>query len=120
MIKLLAKRRFGPFFLTRFFGAFNDNLFKQALIVFMTVTVASIDTVNMLNNLAAFLFIVPFFCFPRLPDNWLSGRDYHHDHGRLWFHDRKYTAVVRVVVFHGGAVGVLRVRQVRYFASAFA
>lgn len=30
---LLAKRRFLPFFITQFFGAFNDNVFKQALIL---------------------------------------------------------------------------------------
>lgn len=30
---LLAKRRFPPFSLTQFFGAFNDNVFKQALIL---------------------------------------------------------------------------------------
>ena len=30
---LLGERRFGPFFLTQFLGAFNDNVFKNALIV---------------------------------------------------------------------------------------
>ena len=30
---LLKKRRFGPFFLTQSLGAFNDNVFKQALVV---------------------------------------------------------------------------------------
>jgi hypothetical protein len=30
---LLAKRRFLPLFITQFLNAFNDNLFKQALLV---------------------------------------------------------------------------------------
>ena len=30
---LLKERRFRPFFLTQFFGAFNDNVFKNALFI---------------------------------------------------------------------------------------
>ena len=33
---LLKQRRFGPFFWTQFLGAFNDNLFKTALLVVLT------------------------------------------------------------------------------------
>jgi len=32
---LLKSRRFLPFFLTQFFGALNDNLFKNALLVIL-------------------------------------------------------------------------------------
>ncbi|WP_312225038.1 hypothetical protein, partial [Stutzerimonas nitrititolerans] len=32
-IRLLGKRRFLPFFVTQLLGAFNDNVFKQALIL---------------------------------------------------------------------------------------
>ena len=31
--RLLGKRRFLPFFITQSLGAFNDNLFKQSLIL---------------------------------------------------------------------------------------
>jgi hypothetical protein len=31
--RLLGTRRFLPFFLTQFFGAFNDNVFRNALVV---------------------------------------------------------------------------------------
>lgn len=31
--RLLAERRFGPFFGVQFLGAFNDNVFKQALCI---------------------------------------------------------------------------------------
>lgn len=61
---LCLERRFGPFFLTQFLGAFNDNIFKNALIVYIAfhVTDGSIGT-NTLINLAAGLFILPFFLF---------------------------------------------------------
>ncbi len=31
--ELLSQKRFLPFFVTQFFGAFNDNVFKNALII---------------------------------------------------------------------------------------
>lgn len=62
---LLGKRRFLPMFLTQFLGAFNDNVFKQALLLLLTYHAA--QQLNMsnslLNNLAALLFILPFFLF---------------------------------------------------------
>ena len=62
---LLKQRRFGPFFATQFLGAFNDNLFKNALVVLVTfglVNQTAKDT-DTLVNLAAGLFILPFFLF---------------------------------------------------------
>lgn len=59
---LLFQRRFGPLFLTQFLGAFNDNLFKTALIVLIVFEAAPQD-VNFFTNLAAALFIIPFFFF---------------------------------------------------------
>ena len=63
--RLLAERRFAPFFGVQFLGAFNDNVFKQALVILLayqtaTFTAMSSDT---LQNLAAALFILPFFLF---------------------------------------------------------
>jgi 1-acyl-sn-glycerol-3-phosphate acyltransferase len=62
---LLKTRRFAPFFGTQFFGAFNDNLFKNALIVLLTFQAASWTTMapEVLTNLAAGIFILPFFLF---------------------------------------------------------
>ena len=37
---LLKVRRFLPFFVTQFLGAFNDNVFKNALIIFITFQAA--------------------------------------------------------------------------------
>ena len=36
---LLSQRRFLPFFLTQFLGAFNDNLYKNALVVLLTFNI---------------------------------------------------------------------------------
>lgn len=62
---LLRKKRFGPFFATQFLGAFNDNLFKNALIVLLTFQAAQWTTLRpeLLANLAAGVFILPFFLF---------------------------------------------------------
>jgi 1-acyl-sn-glycerol-3-phosphate acyltransferase len=62
---LLGTRRFAPFFVTQFLGAFNDNLFKNALIVLLTFHAASWTTLapEILTNLAAGIFILPFFLF---------------------------------------------------------
>ena len=63
--KLLGNRRFGPFFAVQALGAFNDNIFRNALatlIVFGIGLEAGLD-VNGLVNLAALLFILPFFLF---------------------------------------------------------
>jgi 1-acyl-sn-glycerol-3-phosphate acyltransferase len=64
---LLRTRRFLPFFLTQFLGAFNDNLFRNALIVSITFGVtASAGNAGVLANLSQGLFILPFFLFSAL------------------------------------------------------
>lgn len=62
---LFTKRRFLPFFITQFLGALNDNLFKNALLVTIVSTAVAYadNTTNFLTNLAAGLFILPFFLF---------------------------------------------------------
>ena len=59
---LLGQRRFGPFFWTQFLGAFNDNLFKTALLVVITYDALSWTTLapSLLNNLIPGLFILPY------------------------------------------------------------
>jgi len=59
---LLTQRRFGPFFWTQFLGAFNDNLFKTALLVVLTYDALSWTTLApaLLNNLIPGLFILPY------------------------------------------------------------
>ena len=67
MFELLAARRFLPLFITQFFGAFNDNFLKCAILTLVTFTLAG-STANaaMLTNLAMALFILPYFLFSAL------------------------------------------------------
>ncbi len=62
---LMTKKRFLPYFITQFFGAFNDNIFKNVLLLF--VAFAGVEALpvssNLFINLAAGLFILPFFLF---------------------------------------------------------
>ncbi|GAB2657425.1 MFS transporter [Vibrio panuliri] len=62
---LLKQRRFLPYFITQFFGAFNDNIFKNVLLLFVAFAGAGALPVssNLFINLAAGLFILPFFLF---------------------------------------------------------
>ena len=61
---LLGTRRLAPLFVTQLFGAFNDNLFKQAFIVILTFGgLIAEDGAGIYVNLAAGLFILPFFLF---------------------------------------------------------
>jgi 1-acyl-sn-glycerol-3-phosphate acyltransferase len=63
--RLLAERRFGPFFGVQFLGAMNDNVFKQALVILLAYQTASFTTMSSdtLQNVAQALFILPFFLF---------------------------------------------------------
>ncbi|WP_445767975.1 MFS transporter [Rheinheimera sp.] len=64
-VKLIISRRFLAFFLTQASGAFNDNVFKNALMLMLAFTAANAlpwDT-DLTMNLAAGLFILPFLLF---------------------------------------------------------
>jgi MFS family permease len=68
-VKLLKTSRFGPLFATQFLGAFNDNFFKNALVLFIAFQsersffgLSSAQTVSV----AAGVFILPFFLFSSL------------------------------------------------------
>ncbi len=63
--KLLARRQFLPLFITQALGAFNDNLFKNALVILVTFSLGSQTTMDS-RQLVAFaggLFILPYFLF---------------------------------------------------------
>ena len=62
---LLTKRRFSAFYATQFFGAFNDNLIRNALMVAVvsrSVTLARMSAQSSVA-LSAVLFILPYFLF---------------------------------------------------------
>ncbi|MDM5181187.1 MFS transporter [Massilia sp. DJPM01] len=62
---LLKQRRFAPFFWTQFLGAFNDNVFKTALLVILTYDAVSWTSLDpaILNSLIPGLFILPYVLF---------------------------------------------------------
>ncbi len=63
--RLLRQRRFGPLFLTQLLGAFNDNVYKNALVILVAYHAAAYSSLdpNLLTNLAAGVFILPFVLF---------------------------------------------------------
>ncbi|MDZ7894427.1 MAG: MFS transporter [Sphingobium sp.] len=66
-LKLLGKRRFLPLFITQLLGAFNDNLFKTAMVLFATYAIYSDPKMESnFNALSTGLFILPFFLLSAL------------------------------------------------------
>lgn len=63
--QLLKEQRFRPFFFTQFLGAFNDNVFKTALITLVAFHAASLSSLDggTLATLLPGVFILPFFLF---------------------------------------------------------
>ena len=64
---LLRARRFAPLLATLFLGAFNDSLFKQGVVLFVTYQLYS-DAAReaQFNAIAQGLFILPFFLLSAL------------------------------------------------------
>ena len=64
---LLRSRRFLPLFATQFLGAFNDSLFKQAVVLFVTYQLFSNPAKEFqFSAIAQGLFMLPFFLFSAL------------------------------------------------------
>ena len=64
---LLRARRFVPLFATQFLGAFNDSLFKQGVVLFVTYQLYSDPAKEFqFSAIAQGLFILPFFLFSAL------------------------------------------------------
>jgi len=62
---LFKSKRFLPFFLTQGLGAFNDNVFKNSLMLILAFSASNHIAINtdVLMNVAAIIFIAPFFLF---------------------------------------------------------
>jgi len=63
--QLLKERRYLPYFVTQFLGAFNDNVFKNAIVIMFSFSAIKVLGMNsdVLINFAAVVFILPFFLF---------------------------------------------------------
>lgn len=98
---LLKQRRFLPFFVTQFLGAFNDNVFRNALLILIAFQVATADPAyaNVLINLSAGLFVLPFFLFSatagQLADKYEKG------------HLIRLVKLLEILIMLGAAVGLI-------------
>ena len=96
---LLRTRRFLPLFLTQFLGAFNDNVFKNALVVLITYVIAveSGQNAQILVTVAAGIFILPYVLFSALA-GLIADR---YDKARLI----RYVKIAEIVVMLLAALG---------------
>ena len=73
---LLKQRRFLPLFVTQLLGAFNDNLFKNAMVLFVVYGVFNDEASETLfSAVATGLFILPFFLLSALAGQLADTRD---------------------------------------------
>ncbi len=61
--QLLRQRRFLPFFIVQCLGAFNDNVYRQAIIALLFWMGVSAEERSLYTNLAPAIFILPYFLF---------------------------------------------------------
>ncbi|WP_260599703.1 MFS transporter [Sphingomonas endolithica] len=73
---LLKERRFLPLFTTQFLGAFNDNLFKQSMVLFATYSIFNDSAAEQgFNALATGLSTLPFILFSALAGQLADSHD---------------------------------------------
>ena len=75
-MSLLKKRRFLPLFVTQLLGAFNDNLFKNAMVLFVVYGVYQDPTSETIfSGVASALFIIPFIALSAVSGQLADARD---------------------------------------------
>ncbi|MBP6581833.1 MAG: MFS transporter, partial [Sphingorhabdus sp.] len=75
-MSLLKQRRFLPLFVTQLLGAFNDNLFKNAMVLFVVYGVYNDEKAEALfSAVATAVFILPFFLMSALAGQLADTRD---------------------------------------------
>lgn len=73
---LLKQRRFLPLFLTQLFNAFNDNLYKTTMVLFVIYLVySSPEAETIFSGVASFVFILPFFLLSAIAGQLADLRD---------------------------------------------
>jgi MFS family permease len=101
-IKLLGVRRFRPYFLTQFLGAFNDNLFRNALIGLLAFQMTTLDEAAFgaagWINVAAGIFILPFFLCSAMAGQLADRLD------KAWLMRRVKFAEIPIMLLGGFAV----------------
>lgn len=98
--RLLAKRRFLPLFVTQFLGAFNDNLFRTAMIMLVIYRIYNDPAQEAaFSAVAGGLFILPFFLFSALSGQLADC----HDKARII----RIVKTAEIVIMVFGAAGLL-------------
>ena len=73
---LLKQQRFAPLFVTQLFNAFNDNLYKNAMVLFVVYSVYnSAEAETVFSGVASGVFILPFFLLSALAGQLADMRD---------------------------------------------
>jgi len=73
---LLGTRRFLPLFITQLLGAFNDNLFKNAMVLFVVYQVYNDEaSETWFSAVTTAVFILPFFLLSALSGQLADARD---------------------------------------------
>ena len=74
--RLIRTRRFLPLFVTQLLGAFNDNLFKNAMVLYVVYSVYNSEAQEArFSALASAIFIIPFFLLSALAGQMADMRD---------------------------------------------
>ncbi len=99
-LALLARRRFLPLFVTQMLGAFNDNLFKFAMVVLVIYEIYNDPAREFqFSAISTGLFILPFFLFSaiagQLADN--------HDKARII----RFVKTLEILIAITGAAGLI-------------
>jgi MFS family permease len=75
-LNLLTKRRFLPLFVTQFLNAFNDNLYKNAMVLFVVYQLLNNEAdETWFSALTTAIFILPFFTLSALSGQLADARD---------------------------------------------
>jgi MFS family permease len=110
---LLRARRFLPLFTTQFLGAFNDSLFKQAVVLFVTYQLYSNPAKEFqFSAIAQGLFILPFFLFSALSGQLADD----HDKARLI----RIIKLAEIGIMTVGAAGILLAKTWLMLTAVFA
>jgi MFS family permease len=110
---LLRARRFLPLFSTQFLGAFNDSLFKQAVVLFVTYQLLRSPAKEFqFSAIAQGLFILPFFLFSALSGQLADD----HDKSRLI----RIIKLAEIGIMIVGGAGIMLASKFLMLAAVFA
>lgn len=113
-LSLLAKRRFLPLFATQFLGAFNDNLYRSAMLFAITfeIMAGTPERAAQATVISGGVFILPYFLFSSIAGQ-LADRV---DKARL----AQAVKIAEIPIMLAGAGGLLMGSVPVLFASLFA